>query len=152
MCQASVGNWRAGHLTPWVFNIDFQLPTKPFHTVPGLLPQSPFYHIFCSLREPPNNVHSLLLHQHFYCMPLLTGTVLRTFCMSLPWLLFLYLQLLVAVLRLAMGQTGKQLWEGGSSCHSPELTLLLNLLLPQMSLSVFQVSVLTFVESGRKIW
>jgi len=42
-------------------------------------------------------------------MPLLTGTVLRTFCMSLPWLLFLYLQLLVAVLRLAMGQTGKQL-------------------------------------------
>lgn len=54
MYQARVDNWRAGHLTPWVFNIDFQLPTKPFYTVPGLLPPSPFYFIFYLPQRTPS--------------------------------------------------------------------------------------------------
>lgn len=89
-----------------------------------------------SLREPQANARSLLLHQQYHA-PLLTGTMLCTFCISLPWLLSLYPQLPVEFLRLAEGQRGKQSGEGGSSCPSPELTLLLNMLLPAMNLFQF---------------
>lgn len=75
-CQASR---KAGHLTPWGFNIDFQLPTKPFHIVPGLWPPSPFCCIFyLSLRTPSQCPFPPAPHQHFYCTPLLTGTMLCT--------------------------------------------------------------------------
>lgn len=137
MYQACVGDWKAGHLTPWLFDVDFQLPMKPFHSDSDLLPPSLIYCIFYLSQRTTSRCPFLLLHQHFYSTPLLTGNMFHNFCILLPWHLFLHPQLLVELLRSAEEQTGKQLWEDGSSCPSPELALLLNMLLPRMNLFHF---------------
>lgn len=139
MHLASLGNWRAGHLTPWVFDIDFQLTTKPFCTVFGLPPPFPFYCIFYLPRRTPS--HSLLLHQHFYCTPVLTRTVLCTFCIFLPRLLFVYPQWQVELSSCGKGEA--RVPHQNLLCFWASFCL-------ELASSIFQASILAFVESGKE--
>lgn len=78
------------HLPPWV-----PVSCQTFHTAPALLPPCPFYFSFLPpSREPQANILSLCLHQNYCCSPPFPGTMLCNFCISLPWLMFLYPQLL----------------------------------------------------------
>lgn len=143
MCLASAGNWRVGHLTPWVFDTDFQLTTKPFCTVVGLPPPFPFYCIFYLPQRTPSQCSfppappALLLHtcpHKNHALHLLHFSTLAPLCV--------------------LSATGgaQQLWEGGSSCPSPELSLLPNILLPGIRLFHFPGINTSICRVWKGIW